>query len=176
MVDDVLFFRTEPGHMNINAQVAGEASGQLDDTIIMFTSDHGELATSHGMWQKGPCLYKENLGVPLIVAHPDVTGGVETHALACALDLVPTILSFTGMTDAEISEQYPDLRGYNLAPALERPNQPGPRDVGAGGILASISSVYECNPDLKYKMLTTEIPPGQQGSDFFRFPEDVIQG
>lgn len=51
----------------------------------------------------------------------------------------------------------------------------GSRDINAGGILISISSVYECNPDLKYKMLTAEIPEGTQGRDFFRFPEDVIQ-
>ena len=143
--------------------------------MSIATSDHGELATSHGMWQKGPCLYKENLGVPLIISHPDIPGGSETKSLSCALDLVPTILSLTGMTDAEIAETYPDLKGYNLAPVLERPNQPGSRDTNAGAILACISSVYECNPDLKYKMLTTEIPAGRQGSDFFRFPEDVIQ-
>ncbi len=152
-----------------------EDSGQIDNTVVLFTSDHGELATSHGMWQKGPCLYKENLGVPLIFSHPDVAGGVRTQSLSCALDLAPTILGFTGMTGQEMEEQYPDLRGYNLGPVIERPNQPGPRDRNAGGILVSISSVYECNPDLKYKMLTTEIPPGRQGSDFFRFPEDVIQ-
>jgi arylsulfatase len=150
-------------------------SGLSDNTIVIYTSDHGEMATAHGMWQKGPCLYKENLGVPLIISHPDIRGGGETGSLACALDLVPTILSLTGMPDAEIAAAYPDLRGYSLRSVLERPSEPGPRDLNAGAILVSISSVYECNPDLKYKALTAQIPPGVRGSEFFRFPDDVIQ-
>lgn len=150
-----------------------EASGLAENTVVILTSDHGEMATAHGMWQKGPLIYKENLGVPLIISHPDLPKGVETQSLACALDLVPTILGFTGMSNEEIKETYPDLKGFNLASAMERPAEPGPRDEE--GIYFSISSVYECNPDLKYKMLTTEIPEGMQGSEFFSFPEDVIQ-
>lgn len=152
-----------------------EASGLADNTIVLFTSDHGEMSTAHGMWQKGPCMYKENLGVPLMISHPDIPGGSESATLSCALDLVPTILGLTGLEDAEIADRYPDLKGYNLMPALARPQEPGPRDINADGILISVSSVYECNPDLKYKMLTAEIPEGVLGRDFFRFPEDVIQ-
>jgi hypothetical protein len=152
-----------------------EEPGELENTIVIFTADHGEMSTSHGVWQKGPLLYKEHIGVPLIISHPDIRGGGKTESLASALDLVPTILGFTGMSDDEIAQEYPDLKGFNLAPALEQPDRPGPRDTGAGAILVSISSVYKCNPDLKYKMLTADIPEGMLGRDFFRFPEDVIQ-
>ena len=152
-----------------------EASGLADNTIVLLTSDHGEMSTAHGMWQKGPLMYKENLGVPLLISHPDISGGRETTSLSCALDLVPTILGMTGMDDSEIVEKYPNLKGYNLTPSLVQPDAPGPRDINAGGILISVSSVYECNPDLKYKMLTADIPEGILGRDFFSFPEDVIQ-
>ena len=64
-----------------------EDSGQLDNTIIVYTADHGEMAGAHGLRQKGPVTYKENSRVPLIVSHPDVSGGRTVDNLGSALDL-----------------------------------------------------------------------------------------
>ena len=49
-----------------------EASGQADDTLILFTSDHGEMLGHRGIWGKST-MYEDSVRVPLILAGPDVT-------------------------------------------------------------------------------------------------------
>lgn len=95
-----------------------EASGQADRTVVVFVADHGEMAGSHGLRQKGSLAYDENLHVPFIVAHPDIPGGVRTDAMASAVDLVPTLLTFAGLDDAEIATRHPALNGRSQVPAL----------------------------------------------------------
>ncbi len=73
------------------------AAGQADDTIVIFTADHGEMAGGHGLRQKANFVYDENFHVPLTISHPDVAGGATTDAMASAVDLVPTILEFAGV-------------------------------------------------------------------------------
>jgi arylsulfatase len=92
------------------------ASGQADQTVVIFTSDHGEMAGSHGLRQKGNLVYDEN--VPLIVCHPDVPGGTRTDALGSAIDLAPTLLDIAGVDQATVAERFPDLHGTSLLPAL----------------------------------------------------------
>ena len=95
-----------------------EASGQADRTIIIYTSDHGELGGAHGLREKGGVIYKENLNVPLIVCHPDVAGGRRSESLASALDLAPTVLGFAGLDDDDMAARHPDLKGIDLGRAL----------------------------------------------------------
>lgn len=94
------------------------ASGQADNTIIIYTSDHGEMGGAHGLREKGPMMYSENIRVPFIVCHPDSQGGRVTQSLASAVDLVPSILRFAGLSDADIAERYPELAGVDLTSAL----------------------------------------------------------
>src|SRR5262249_54610350 len=68
------------------------ASGQADNTIVIFTANHGEMANSHGLRQKANFVYDENFHVPLIIDHPDFVGGTTTDVMASAVDLAPTIL------------------------------------------------------------------------------------
>ena len=63
------------------------ASGQADRTVVIFTSDHGEMAGSHGLRQKGNLVYDENFRVPFVVRHPDLAGGATVDALASAVVL-----------------------------------------------------------------------------------------
>jgi hypothetical protein len=67
-----------------------------DNTIVVYTSDHGELAGAHGLRQKGPFIYKENLRVPLILRHPDLVGGGQRSEPTSAVDLVPTLFGLAG--------------------------------------------------------------------------------
>jgi arylsulfatase A-like enzyme len=52
-----------------------EASGQSNNTIVLFTADHHEMVGSHGLRQKGSLVYDENFHVPFIIRHPDMAGG-----------------------------------------------------------------------------------------------------
>ncbi|MEM7019689.1 MAG: sulfatase-like hydrolase/transferase [Pseudomonadota bacterium] len=95
-----------------------EKSGQADNTIVLFTSDHGEMAGSHGMRQKGPSMYKENVRVSLLIDHPDISQPLETESLGTSIDIAPTLLSLSGVIATDIETRWPALKGVSLEPAL----------------------------------------------------------
>jgi choline-sulfatase len=70
-----------------------------DDTLVVFTSDHGDMLGERAMVQKR-CFYEWSARIPLIVRHPDGRGAgtVATHPVSL-LDLAPTILELTGARD-----------------------------------------------------------------------------
>jgi arylsulfatase A-like enzyme len=68
-----------------------EQSGQLERTAVIYTSDHGEMAGSHGLRAKR-VLYEEAVRVPLIVSYPErLPTGLVRDELASTVDVVPTI-------------------------------------------------------------------------------------
>src|SRR5208337_800285 len=75
-----------------------------DRTIFIYTSDHGEMAGSHGLHGKGPFAYRDNIHLPFFVVHPDVKGGQETRALTGHIDVVPTLLSMAGVSATQRAE------------------------------------------------------------------------
>ncbi|MBI1198351.1 MAG: sulfatase-like hydrolase/transferase [Phenylobacterium sp.] len=103
-------------------------SGQMDDTIIVYTSDHGERASAHGLRQKAGTMYREEVNVPMIIVHPDFPGGRSTQRLMSAIDLAPTLMSLTGMTPAEIEADFPGLPGVDVSGLLADPSAPTERD------------------------------------------------
>ncbi|HYF25038.1 MAG TPA: sulfatase-like hydrolase/transferase [Baekduia sp.] len=104
-------------------------SGAMEDTVIIRTSDHGEMAASHRALGKGPTIYEEQLRMPLSISWPARFGtqqGARTPALAEAVDIVPTCLELAGVPDPVA--RYPWLRGTSLVPALEQPAQTAGKD------------------------------------------------
>jgi arylsulfatase A-like enzyme len=73
-----------------------EARGITDDTLILFTSDHGELLGDHGLIRKGPVPYRQLMNVPLIIAGPGVTPGPRQQ-FTSHLDLKATLLDHLGV-------------------------------------------------------------------------------
>ncbi|MBI3970477.1 MAG: sulfatase-like hydrolase/transferase, partial [Chloroflexi bacterium] len=71
------------------------ARGLLDETLVIFTTDHGELLGDHGFLLKGPFFYRALLNVPLIVRCPGAAPAVRDE-LVSHLDLVPTVLECLG--------------------------------------------------------------------------------
>jgi arylsulfatase A-like enzyme len=80
-----------------------EESGKADDTMIVFTSDHGDYLGDHWMGEK-ELFHEVSVRVPLIVYDPrpeaDATRGTACAELVEAIDLVPTFLEATGAPDA----------------------------------------------------------------------------
>lgn len=75
-----------------------DETGQRDNTIVIFMSDHGELLGDHGMYLKGPHMYDCSLRVPLIISWPGrFKAGLRSDALVELVDVVPTLLSAVGM-------------------------------------------------------------------------------
>ena len=94
-----------------------DALGLYDDTVIAYTSDHGDACGSHGLRAKLPCVYDEVMGVPLIVKAPGVPAGARTRALATHVDLAATVAALGGVDPADT----PTLSGRDLAPVLADP-------------------------------------------------------
>jgi len=87
-------------------------TGQWDNTIVIYTSDHGEMLGYHGRWHK-ECFREDSAAVPLIVRDPRKRGPevvTTTHSL---VDLMPTLCDWMGVTPP------PDIDGVSLVPALE---------------------------------------------------------
>lgn len=90
-----------------------EESGQLEDTLIIFTSDHGESLGDHGIYLKGPYFYECNVHVPLIIAWPGkIPSGKVSDALVELVDLAPTLCDAAGI------EKSPGMQGRSLWPML----------------------------------------------------------
>lgn len=104
-----------------------EASGQAENTIVVFTSDHGDYAGEHGLWCKGLPAFQSAYHVPLVIGGPGIaperTGSVYEDPISL-VDLGPTLLDLcaveSGATMSGISA-YPWLSGQEVTAA--------PRDV-----------------------------------------------
>jgi arylsulfatase A-like enzyme len=94
-----------------------EDVGMADDTIVIFTSDHGEHAGAHGLSGKGATGYREQLNVPLIISHPDFPGGKRCRAVTSHLDIATTLVGLAGGGSADRDA----LPGRDISPVLRDP-------------------------------------------------------
>jgi arylsulfatase A-like enzyme len=75
-----------------------DETGQRDNTVIIFMSDHGEMLGDHGLIWKGAYFYEGLVHVPLIVSWPKhFQQNVRSHALVELVDLAPTLLDMCGL-------------------------------------------------------------------------------
>jgi arylsulfatase len=95
--------------------------GLTENTIIIFTADHGELAGAHGMSGKGATAFREQNNVPFILYHPDVAGGKTCKAVTAHNDLVPTILAMTGADRQQKQTVVDKLHGHDVSKVLSNP-------------------------------------------------------
>jgi arylsulfatase A-like enzyme len=124
-------------------------SGVLEDTLLVFTSDHGEEFLEHGEWEHGRTLCNHQLHVPLLVRLPGPTrtGRVIERAVSLA-DLMPTLLSRAGVTLGEH-----EMHGLDLSPLLAADVSAAPKAavVFASGIKGAPRSVAV--QDGQYKLI-----------------------
>lgn len=85
-------------------------NGMLDNTIIIFTADHGEMHGSHALKGKGGFIYENNIHVPLVIVHPDVQGGRKVSAVTSHIDLAATLAEIAGLSE--------NLPGKSLMPLM----------------------------------------------------------
>ena len=98
-----------------------EENGMMDNTIIVFTADHGEMHGSHALKGKGGFIYENNIHVPLIIYHPDYEGGRTVSAVTSNVDLAATFVDMTNLTPEKKSEVSKGLRGSSLMPLMKNP-------------------------------------------------------
>ena len=91
----------------------------MENTIIVYTADHGEMHGSHGLKGKGGFMYENNIHVPLVIVHPDYEGGKRVPALTSHLDLAPTLVDLAGIPDDEKAALMEGLPGNSLVPLMD---------------------------------------------------------
>ncbi|NKB70588.1 MAG: sulfatase-like hydrolase/transferase [Candidatus Latescibacteria bacterium] len=92
-----------------------EASGQADNTIIVFSGDNGLAVGQHGLMGKQN-LYDHSIRVPLIIAGPGVPENQQTDTWCYLLDLFPTLCQLTGLPTPETVE------GNSLVSSIQTPS------------------------------------------------------
>lgn len=88
-----------------------EELGIADDTIIVFTTDHGDMMGDHGFMTKGVKHYDAAIRCPLIIAGKGIERGKEIPYLCSSLDIYPTL------TDLAACPELPPVEGTSLLPA-----------------------------------------------------------
>ena len=131
-------------------------SGQAGHTVVVLTSDHGEMAGAHGLRQKGPFVYQENMRVPFIVRHPDARGGHQTAALGGAVDLIPTLLDLVGLDAQQARQRYAGLVGHSVAAAVASATARSSRD--AAGHLFNYNTTHYLDNEFAAALAVDGVP------------------
>ena len=122
-----------------------EEAGKLDDTIIVFTSDHGDMAGGHGMvWKSTHNFYDDVARIPLIIRCPSGSAGGQSDAAAGLVDIMPTLLELTGT-------QIPaHVQGRSLVPCLRADAGPdsGPQFAFCERVAPNAGRTRDLGPDV----------------------------
>jgi len=129
-------------------------SGFADNTIVMFSSDHGDMIGERGMWFK-KTLYNPAIQVPLIIAHPAYSASRITAPVSL-LDVFPTMLDFAEVEKEKISTAFD---GRSLLPALQGEAIAGP--VFAEHIDGGTEAPRVCVRDGDFKLVISRAYPAQ---------------
>jgi arylsulfatase A-like enzyme len=90
--------------------------GLAENTLVIFTSDHGDMMGDHFFWHKGGVHYDACVRVPLLVRWPGrVPAGVQSSSLQSLVDLAPTIMAAAGLDPHE------EMQGVDQLPAWSDP-------------------------------------------------------
>ena len=89
-----------------------ERAGQLDRTLVIFSSDNGFLVHEHGLYDKR-AMYEESIRIPLLMRYPPAVRHGVVDDIALNIDLAPTLLELIGVEGAQ------ETQGLSLLPALQ---------------------------------------------------------
>jgi N-acetylglucosamine-6-sulfatase len=91
-----------------------DALGELDNTVVVVTSDHGYWYGEHGLSAERRLAYEEALRIPMMIRYPaKITAGSRPGETVLSLDIAPTMLEFAGVPVPA------NLHGLSLLPVVE---------------------------------------------------------
>ncbi len=126
-----------------------EATGQADNTLVIYSTDHGDFMGGHGLMDKHFCFYDDIARVPLIVRAPGrIPAGSTCNAFASgAIDIARTVLATAGVTAPET------FVGHDLVAMAADGDRP--RDVAYAQYFGTESGAYSCRMirDERYKFV-----------------------
>jgi arylsulfatase A-like enzyme len=140
-------------------------TGQEDNTLVVFTSDHGEGLGEH-RWTGKMMYYQAEAAVPLLVSYKGVTpaGRIDRAHLVSALDVLPTLCDYAGVKGPTL------MRGQSLRPIIENPQQPGHEYVVSEMANGPARSFMVRTK--KYKYMVFPGTGGRKEEMFFDLPAD----
>lgn len=104
----------EDADRSLGAVLGGvDRGGRADDTIVVYTSDHGDGLGAHGLPFKGPFQYEELLNIPLTISWPGRIAPGVSDALTSQVDLLPTLCDLAAVAGPDLVD------GISLRPAIE---------------------------------------------------------
>ncbi len=124
----------------------------LDDTVVVFCSDHGDMLGERGLWFK-MCFYEGAARVPLTIAGPGIAPG--QHSVPTSnLDVCPTLTTLAGIGLTAVA---PWTDGYSLLPLIHGGERSGPvfMEYAAEGSIAPLVAIREG----RYKFVHCEADP-----------------
>ncbi len=145
--------------------------GLYEESLIVFTSDHGEEFFDHGGWGHGHSLYNEALKVPLVIKFPkEKFKGKTVNQIVTLVDIMPTVLDEMGL---DFSED--EIDGRSLLPFLEgkeREDRVYLADIGSNVLGSRIPKSISTNKGKWKLILSQKFRPEER--DFFAFPPPQI--
>ena len=91
-----------------------ERKGILNDTVVVFTSDHGYFYGEHGLNEERRLAYEETIRIPLVIRYPPLAmAGSTPPEMALSLDVAPTLLEAAGL------QSNAEIQGRSLVPVLK---------------------------------------------------------
>ena len=138
-----------------------EATGALDSTIVVVTSDHGEEFMDHGQVQHN-AMYEELVRIPMIIRHPGAPTGMRTDIPYINVDLMPTLLSTLGLPAPEAIDGV-DLRSPFAADRIRVVT--GMTNGKRFEILTErdgLKLMQICTPEYREKLYDLNTDPGEQ--------------
>jgi arylsulfatase A-like enzyme len=97
-------------------------TGQLDNTVIAFTADHGDMVGGHGMaWKSTTSMYDEVLNIPFLLSYPKLFKPDVSEISVDHVDWMPTLLELAGQAQSVPSNH----AGRSLVPYLTGDKDPG---------------------------------------------------
>jgi len=92
-----------------------ERKGLLNDTMVVFTSDHGYFYGEHGLNEERRLAYEETIRIPLVIRYPPLAvPGSTPPEIALSLDIAPTLLEVAGLQPGA------EVQGRSLVPVLKK--------------------------------------------------------
>lgn len=134
-----------------------------NNTIVVFTSDHGELGGAHQMHGKGSSIYEEQIHVPMIIRHPAYPGNQYCNSLTTHLDLVPTLVGLTGLSPELRKKVLGNRKGHDMSVLLADPEQQDIHALRRGSLYSYSMILYS---DAKYvsrfrELSALDLPPDE---------------
>ncbi len=139
--------------------VALETKGLLDESLVVFVSDHGEELLDHGSALHGYTLYEEQLRIPLMIRHPELPAR-RVSRLSRQVDVLPTVLELLGIPIPE------PIQGESLVTAMNTDQSPDAGDEVPVFAEASLRAVRTVALDSytrgDWKLIETRVPEARR--------------